>query len=300
MRLRFVLCASAVCFPLQTLSEIRQLLADRGLRPKHRLGQNFLHDKNQLARLIEAAQISPGDLVLEVGPGTGTLTEAMLEAGAEVIACEIDEGMATIVADGLARWTAPQAGLFLIHGDAIKRRHLNPEIVDRLGGRPFKLIANLPYQIASPLISTLLIEHPNCGGQFVTIQREVADRLMAVPGGKDYGPMSVIVQGLAQVRRIAVLSPSCFWPEPEVTSAMVAIVPKEITERVSLENARELARFITTLFTKRRKQLGGIIGRTHAAWPALETQGITPDLRPEALSAAQLIELWKLAPDARR
>jgi 16S rRNA (adenine1518-N6/adenine1519-N6)-dimethyltransferase len=188
---------------------------------------------------------------------------------------------------------APHADLFLIHGDVIKRRQLNPEIVERVAGRLFKLVANLPYQIASPLIATLLIEHPNCTGQWVTIQREVADRLMATPGGKDYGPLSVIVQAMAQVRRIAILSPSCFWPEPEVTSAMIAITPKS-GDRLSPEDAREFARFVTTLFTKRRKQLGGIIGRAHVAWPELQAQGITPDLRPDALSVDQLITLWRI------
>jgi len=272
---------------LQTLSEIRALLAGRDLRPKHRLGQNFLHDQNQLRRLINAAHLSRGDVVLEVGPGTGTLTEALLEAGAEVIACELDENMASIVEERLP--------IEVIRGDAlVRQRELNPAIVTRINGRPFKLVANLPYQIASPLMTTLLIDHPNCVGQFVTIQKEVADRLTAGPSTKAYGPLSVIVQAFADVGRIGTLSPSCFWPEPEVTSAMVGIAP--IDERRRAEwggHEREFARFVTELFTKRRKQLGTIIGRAHPAWQALAGLGITPQMRPEALRVEQHVALCR-------
>jgi 16S rRNA (adenine1518-N6/adenine1519-N6)-dimethyltransferase len=277
---------------MQTLSEIRELLAARGLRPKHRLGQNFLHDKNQLTKLIDAAGVAPGDLILEVGPGTGTLTEALIGRGAEVIACELDADMASIVEE---RFKTP--ALTLIRGDCLaKGRQLNKQVSQAIGNRPFKLVANLPYQAASPLMSTLLIDHPNCLGQFVTIQKEVADRLLAEPSTKAYGPLTIIIQAMAAVERLAVLSPGCFWPPPEVTSAMVAIVPRpreasafrdEIDPRSA---ARDFARFITELFSKRRKQLGAILGRGRATWP----QGVSADLRPEALGVAQLLELWRM------
>ncbi len=272
---------------MQTLSEIRALLAGRGLRPKHRLGQNFLHDQNQLRKLIDASRIARGDVVLEVGSGTGTLTEALLEAGAKVIACELDENMASIVEERLP--------IEVIRGDALlKQRELNPEIVASIDGRPFKLIANLPYQIASPLMSTLLIDYPNCVGQFVTIQKEVADRLAAGPSTKAYGPLSVIVQAFAEVSRIGMLSPSCFWPEPEVTSAMVEIAPIDGASRAQWGGReREFARFVTQLFTKRRKQLGTIIGRAHPAWPKLAELGIAPQMRPEALRVEQIVAVWR-------
>ena len=160
-------------------------------------------------------------------------------------------------------------------------------------------MANLPYQIASPLISTLLVDHPPpaCVGQFVTIQREVADRLMAEPGPKEYGALTIIVRSLAEVRRISTLSPSCFWPPPEVTSAMVEITPREEGGHLcggshsggGGEIARDFARFVTDLFTKRRKQLGTILGRDRAGWPA----GLPVDVRPEALAPQQVIELWR-------
>jgi 16S rRNA (adenine1518-N6/adenine1519-N6)-dimethyltransferase len=268
---------------MQTLSEIRQLLAERGMRPKHRLGQNFLHDKNQLERLLNAANVKPGNLVLEVGPGTGTLTEALLERGAEVIACEVDPAMADIVATRLDE----QSHLHLIVGDALQRRRLSPQIMAALAGREFKLVANLPYQIASPLISALLTDHHvrGCAGLFITIQKEVADRLLAEPSTKAYGPLTIIVQALADVELIGTLSPSCFWPPPEVTSAMVQVIPR--SSQFTGE-ARDFARFVVDLFTKRRKQLGTIFGRKRTDWP----EGVTPNQRPEELTVGQLIALW--------
>jgi 16S rRNA (adenine1518-N6/adenine1519-N6)-dimethyltransferase len=304
---------------VQTLSEIRQLLAERGLRPKHRLGQNFLHDKNQLLKLLDAAEVKPGDVVLEVGPGTGTLTSALLERGAEVIACEIDQDMAAIVADVFAEYIREPGSespvsserrtgtprLAVIKGDALeKARRLNPQIVEAIGGRQFKLVANLPYQIASPLMTTLLIDcapldsrrrgndgTATCTGQFITIQKEVADRLLAQPSTKEYGPLTIIVQAFAEVSKIGTLSPSCFWPPPEVTSAMVAIVPKD--NLMSSEDRRAFAQFVTQLFTKRRKQLGAILGRDFVNWP----EGVLPQQRPEALTVTQLLELWRTQRD---
>jgi 16S rRNA (adenine1518-N6/adenine1519-N6)-dimethyltransferase len=283
---------------LQTLTEIRELLASRGLRPRHRFGQNFLHDQNQLRKLIEAAAIKPGEVVLEVGPGTGTLTEALLDAGAEVIACEIDRDLAELLRERLGE------RITLIEGDCLEsQRVLHPAIIEALGGRSLKLVANLPYNVASPLITTLLIDHYQCSGQFVTIQREVADRLLAKPSTKEYGPLSIIVQALATVERIAVLKPSCFWPEPEVTSAMVAIHPfatsegrkgagAEGTALSGADARRAFARFVTELFSSRRKQLGRIFGRERD-WVSLRDHGITPDLRPDALSVDQLIALQR-------
>ncbi len=169
---------------MQTLSEIRSILAERGLRPKRRLGQHFLHDKNILAKLVDAAKLQDGELVLEIGSGTGTLTEALIEAGAEVVTCEIDSELASIIEDRFSDCVR------LIRSDCLDaHRRLNPQIVDALGDQPFKLVANLPFQIASPLMCALLIDHPTCTGQFVTIQKEVADRLLAKPGTKAYGPL---------------------------------------------------------------------------------------------------------------
>lgn len=330
---------------MQTISEIRALLDARGLKPKRKLGQNFLYDKNQLAKLIAAAEVKAGDVVLEVGPGTGTLTEALLEAGATVIACEIDNDMSDILEERLVLSGAtdtspcdmsvrgesvekdtdiaeapvsvvpgedppdsPDAGSFtLIRGDCLGRsRTLNPDITAAIAGREFKLIANLPYQIASPLMVALLVDHPNCLAQFITIQKEVADRLLASPSTKAYGPLTIITRAFAEVKKIAILKPTCFWPPPKVDSAMVALSPSPAgggvrgggcasNEEVlsTPDSRRAFARFITKLFTKRRKQLGTIFGRTPEKL-ALLPDGITAESRPETLTVDQHIELWRL------
>lgn len=270
---------------MQTLSEIRALLDSRGLRPKHRLGQNFLHDKNQLTRLVDAANLTPGEVVLEVGPGTGTLTEALVDRGAEVIACELDPDMAAIVRERLGD------RITLLENDCLEGgRHLHPAVLDALADRPFALVANLPYHAASPLMATLALDHPECRGQFVTIQREVADRLLASPGSKAYGPLTIIIRALAEVAKIALLKPSCFWPAPQVDSAMISIIPSR-RSTIPLDQRAPFARFVTQTFTKRRKQLGTIFGRDHdpAVWPA----GVTPEQRPETLSIDQMIALWR-------
>jgi len=277
---------------MQTLSEIRALLYERGLHPKHRLGQNFLHDKNILAKLIDAADLQPGELVLEIGPGTGTLTEALLDAGARLLACEIDSDIASIIEDRLS------GRVQLICGDCLdSHRRLSCEIVSALGDQPFKLVANLPFQIASPLLCTMLIHHPRCMGQYVTIQKEVADRILADPSTKEYGPLSIIVGALADVKRICTVKPSCFWPPPKVESAMVSIFPSPFGRGVRGEGSsaldttqqrQDFARFVTQLFTKRRKQLGTILGRD-GEWPT----GVTADLRPEALRVERIVTLWQ-------
>ncbi len=271
---------------MQRLSEIKSLLAERGLRPRKRFGQNFLHDQNLLGKLVDAADVQPGDLTLEIGPGTGTLTEALLERGADVVACELDEGLADLIESRLGDRVR------LIRGDCLGRgRSLSPAIVEALDGRPFVLIANLPYQIASPLMVELLLNHPACGGQWITIQDEVADRLLAEPGTSQWGPLGIIVQWAGEVTRLASLPPSCFWPEPGVSSAMVAIRPRprpRTPTRSGDIDPPSFARFVTTLFTTRRKQLGGVLGRD-----CVQHAGIDPTVRCERLNVAALEMLYR-------
>ena len=133
----------------------------------------------------------------------------------------------------------------------------------------------------------MLVRHPECRGQFVTIQKEVADRLRAGPGTKEYGAVTVLVRALADVRRIANVAPTCFWPQPKVTSSMFALRPRPDH---GVEDPAALGAFVTRLFTARRKQLGTILGRAAAPWP----EGVTADLRPEALTVDQIIALWRL------
>ncbi len=298
---------------MQTLTEIKALLAERGLRPKHALGQNYLHDHNQLRKLVAAAAVQPGDLVLEVGPGTGTLTETLLEAGARLVACELDRDMAAIVQDrNAARLCDEPAQLqpgqvHLIRADCLDGKHaLSATVLHALaaaggadstdasstgasgtagaGASGFKLVANLPYQAATPLIATLLESHPACTGQFVTIQREVGDRLMAREGTDAYGPLSVTMSLLASVQLIGLVPPGCFWPAPTVTSAMVAVAPR--ADR-AVEPWAPFAQFVQRVFGQRRKQLGSVLGRD-----AVTVAGFDPQRRPETLSPQEWVALY--------
>ena len=256
------------------------MLEERGLSPRHRFGQNFLHDHNILNKLVDAAELRKGDLVFEVGPGTGVLTEALLQKGCRVIACELDRGLADLVEDRLGN------SIELIRGDCLCKRHLNKEIIAVLGDEPWKLVSNLPFQIASPLIVDLLVNHPNCEGEFVTIQLEVAQRLMAKVNTSDWGVLSILTQRLADISLISKVPPTCFWPPPKITSACVSIVRREILPK---EESELFATFVTKLFSARRKQLGSILGRDTKL-----PEGIDKTARPSTLTIAQLETLWRL------
>lgn len=263
---------------MQTLSDIKAILATRGLVPKHRLGQNFLHDQNKLRALIAHSGVQPGDLVLEVGPGTGTLTESLLDAGCQVIACELDPDMAAILDERLGN------RIQLIQADCLDGKHaVSARVLEALGGRPFRLVANLPYGAATPLILNLACFHPNCLGQFVTVQREVAERLAAPHGSHAYGAATVMLGLTSRVRVLQTLPGSCFWPAPRVTSSMMEVLPRP--ERPAFD-AAELSAFVHRLFSARRKQLGAILGRDRR-YP----DGIDPSTRAESLSPLQILSL---------
>lgn len=272
---------------MQRLGDIRTLLRDYGLSPRKRLGQNFLIDQNHIARLVERAGVGPDDLVLEVGPGTGTLTESLLDAGAEVIACEVDRGLCAMLRDRLGdrdRFT-------LVEDDCLAgKRELSPMIVDRLEGRAFMMVANLPYAIATPLIMTLLINHPECAGMWVTVQREVADRLLAEPGSKTYGPISVVRWTLAEGERIARLGPGCFWPQPEVESAMVAL-RRHPEPRTG--DPGDLAGLCRRIFASRRKQVGSVLGRDLTGRVGIDPSVRAEQLDPDSIEALRVaVAAW--------
>ena len=269
---------------VQTLTEIKSLLAAHGLHPKKRFGQNFLHDGNHMRKILDAAELQPGDLVLEVGPGTGALTERLLEAGANVVAVEIDTDLEPILHQRLTQ--GPFGPNFTLHlGDALDGKHaINPHVLQLLADRPFKLIANLPYNVASPLMVNLALDHPAMTGAVVMVQKEVADRLAAGVGeGKAYGPLGIIIQAIFQVTRVGVLSPGCFHPPPGVASAVVSL--KRLDQPICDDPAR-FAAFVHELFGRRRKQIGAILGRdtTLPDW-------LDPNARPESLSVEQIAEL---------
>ncbi|MCA9279545.1 MAG: ribosomal RNA small subunit methyltransferase A [Phycisphaeraceae bacterium] len=284
---------------MQTLSQIRDTLNAYDLSPTKRFGQNFLIDHNKLSLLVDAAGVGTScKVVLEIGPGTGTLTETMLDHGATVIASEIDHGMCRLLRGTITNWPDTFA---LIEGDCLaSKSSIAPEIIQALddamrahGTQTYRLVANLPYAVSTPVLLALITQHPKCDGMFVTIQNEVADRLLAQPNTKEYGTLGIVAQTCCTVERFATLPPSCFWPAPDVTSAMVAIRRKP--ESPSIDPSF-LAIFCRDLFARRRKQLAGALkamgyGGINFASIAQSTA------RAENLSPEQITELALLVSD---
>ncbi|HQL55277.1 MAG TPA: 16S rRNA (adenine(1518)-N(6)/adenine(1519)-N(6))-dimethyltransferase RsmA, partial [Phycisphaerae bacterium] len=274
--------------PGQTQSEIRRLLAEAGLAPQHRLGQNFLIDLNLMRKVVAGGEVQPADTVLEIGAGTGSLTELLLQRGARVVAVEIDRGL-----QGVLRARLGEHPRFtLVQGDALGGKHrVNPLVLKVLSERPpapggaYKLVANLPYQIATPLLMDLLLAAPRFARLTATIQREVGERLAAHPRTEAYGPVSVVMQTLAEVTPLAILPPTAFWPRPQVESLLVAIRPRPL-ESVNVDDVTGFVAFVQRGFQQRRKMLRRLVRDLDAPGAALVFQraGVSPDARAEELS----------------
>lgn len=271
---------------MQTLAEIKSILDARGLRPLKSLGQNFLIDHNLIRKLVDSAELQPGETVLEIGPGTGTMTEELLSRHARVVCAELDKGLC----EHLREHFSEQPGFSLVEGDCLEGKHaLAPAVLQAIGDGPFKLVSNLPYGAGTPVMMTLLADMPRCSHLCVTIQREVADRLKARHATKDYGPLSVLAQSVAHVEMVADLPPPCFWPRPDVTSAMVRMT-RLTTPLVS--DPRGLLNFLVRVFEQRRKQLGSVLGRDGPL-----PEGVQPTDRAESLPVSALLRLWELRRD---
>ncbi len=282
---------------VQTRREVEALLNGVGIRPLKRYGQNFLIDGNLIRKMVDAAGIRPDDVVLEVGPGTGSMTEELLAAAGHVVAVEIDRGLAGICRDRFANDTR----FTLLHTDVLARKSaVEPVVLEtfrerhaRLGGRML-LVANLPYQAATPLLVDLLLGDDPVSPLCFTVQAEVADRFLAAPGTKDYGPISIYAQALAEGKRIARCPPEAFWPAPEVHSAMVRLDVHPAGPASAPDVRRQLAHVVHACFLHRRKTLRWTL-RTAVDPATLERIAADGrwDLgsRPEQLTVAAWIEL---------
>ncbi len=289
---------------MQTLSEIRELLAEAGQEPTKRFGQNFLIDANLMAKLIELADMDSAQTVLEIGPGTGSLTEELVARAGRVVAVEIDRGLAAL----LQRRLGGQGNLTVLQADALAGKHkLAPEVLAALAqtGRA-NLVSNLPYNVAVPILINCLNESwrsLRTPGQAVrfsrltfTVQRELADRLVADMGSSDYGPVSVLVSLLARSTPGRILPPQAFWPPPKVHSQMVRLdFDETLAEQV--KDLPTLSALLGATFQHRRKKISTAGKRRDCPFDeqrflaGLGTCEIDPDSRPEQVSPEQFRRL---------
>jgi len=273
----------------QTKHQIESLLAEAGAGPRPQFGQNFMIDQNLVRAVADAGRVSGDDLVIEVGPGTGTLTEELLDRAGQVLAVEIDRGLAALLRKNLGN----RPNFSLLEGDALAGKHeLDPQLLDaiveaRKSRRPVKLVANLPYNIASPLVIEMLV----AGTELLafTVQKEVADRLAAAAGTAEYGPLSVMAQLLGRVEVLRKLPPQAFWPAPKIESALARL---SRDDRLG-PRARPFSAFVHALFSFRRKMLRRALAQ--AGWnaeAALSATGFDGKMRAEELSPQSLLRLF--------
>ncbi|KQR12161.1 16S rRNA (adenine(1518)-N(6)/adenine(1519)-N(6))-dimethyltransferase RsmA [Cellulomonas sp. Leaf334] len=281
-------------------AEIRELAERAGVRPTKQLGQNFVLDGGTVRKIVRQADVVEGDRVVEVGPGLGSLTLGLLEAGADVVAVEIDPTLARLLPATVARHVP---GLTVVEGaddeavvlrDDAGRDRLTIVLADALdvhalpGPRPVALVANLPYNVSVPVLLTFLERFDSLERVLVMVQAEVADRLAAPPGSRTYGVPSAKAAWYASARRTATVGRSVFWPAPNVDSALVRF---DRREPPATDASREAVfAVVDAAFAQRRKMLrsalSALAGSADAAVAALEAAGVDPQARGERVDIA--------------
>jgi 16S rRNA (adenine1518-N6/adenine1519-N6)-dimethyltransferase len=259
-------------------AEVRGLAERLGIRPTKALGQNFVHDPNTIRRIVRDAEVAPGETVLEVGPGLGSLTLGLLAAGAAVTAVEIDSRLAAELPETVRRRAPELAGrLIVLQADAVSVRELP-------GPPPTALVANLPYNVAVPVLLSLLAAFESIRHGLVLVQLEVADRLAAGPGSRVYGVPSAKLAWYGPARRIGVVGRSVFWPVPNVESGLVRFTRRQPPAGAERDRVFTV---IDAAFAQRRKMLrpalAGLFGSPAAAEAALIRAGVAPTARGETL-----------------
>lgn len=269
------------------LSDMREVLSGRGIQLTKSLGQNFLHDQNQLRRIVAAAELSSEDRVLEIGPGLGPLTELLVKAAGHVLAIEKDARLVEVLQERFGN----EPGLHLSHADALA------VVSDRARDwREWKLVANPPYSVASPILVELAQNPRRPERMVATLQLEVARRLMAKMGDEDYGVLTLLVQLRYVPKEWFKIPRGCFFPEPDVDSACVVLLRRE-QPLLNEELQPAFDRIVKLAFSQRRKMMAKLLKQN---WPAekltaaLEELQLRPDVRGEKLSLEQFVALTKI------
>lgn len=271
------------------------VLQKYGFNFQKKFGQNFLIDTSVLDRIIAAAEVTEEDCVLEIGPGIGTMTQYLAESAREVVAVEIDKALIPILEDTLSAYD----NVTVINEDILKV-DINRIVRERNGGKPVKVVANLPYYITTPIIMALFEQHVPLKSITVMVQREVADRMQVGPGTKDYGALSLAVQYYAKPEIVANVPPNCFIPRPNVGSAVIRLT-RHGEPPVQVEDEGRMFALIRASFNQRRKTL--VNGLSNAAGlgltkervaGALEQMGLSVTVRGEALTLEQFARLSNL------
>jgi 16S rRNA (adenine1518-N6/adenine1519-N6)-dimethyltransferase len=285
---------------MQTQRQIQELLAGAGVSPNRRLGQHFLVDLNLMRLLVDSAQMERRDVVLEVGAGTGSLTEALAEQAGHIVTVEMDRTLAGIAQSRLAG----AANVELINADVLSGKGtLAPAVVEavtqaraRRAGR-LLLVANLPYDVASPVMINLVKGPLTADAMTVTVQKEVARRMTATPGSRDYGTLSIYLGATGTVEMLRVLKPSVFWPPPGVESALVRYVRDE-RKSGRIRDMDLFGRVVALFLGHRRKMLRACLKQAppdlagRDRWLDIFARtAIDPTRRPEELSPEQYVDL---------
>ncbi len=270
---------------------IRELAAELDLRPTKQRGQNFVHDANTVRRIVAAAQLSPDDVVLEIGPGLGSLTLGLLEAAAWVHAIEIDDRLARRLPFTVAeRRPGDEDRLTVIDADALR-------VAELPGPPPTAVVANLPYNVSVPVLLHVLATFPTIRHGLVMVQAEVADRLVAPPGSKVYGVPSVKLAWYCSARRVGSVPPAVFWPVPNVDSGLVRLERRD--PPATAARREQVFALVDAAFAQRRKMLrsalAGRFGSSARAAEALVAAGIDPQARGEVLAVQDFARLAAVA-----
>ncbi len=290
----------------QTLSFLLRRFQQAGIKPRSDLGQNFLIDMNLQRVLLETAEIGPDDVILEVGTGTGGLTMQMAPLAAAVVSVEVDRDLHQLAGEELFHFP----NVTLLRTDVLKSKsRIEPAVLEALqrqleagrapgtpGRRRLKLVANLPYNVATPLISNLLALDRPPSTMTITVQKEVADRIVARPGGKEYGGLAIWVQSQCRAEIVRVLAPSVFWPRPKVSSAFVQITLDESLRR-QIPDRGFFHDFVRSMFMHRRKVLRSELLGARKEFSKSQVDellaglGLEPTVRAERLSPADMLRL---------